>query len=322
MVMKLGWQRENWHVTTWLTAVCFASFILGHQSPGWFHTYFSFQPALAIHRGFLWQFLTYPFSFTSPTGFFFTVLLLLLFGNGLEAIWGSREFLVFLAVTIVGPSLIAALYGVPLAGIQPVYFNLLVVYAFHFPDTVITLWLIVFIPVKVRWIAVVAAITTFIWCISLGAPGYIMLLGSSSGIIYWGMRLRSGRLARRVRAKVRKAKKAIVKEQDPATGAAAILEEIRAAKNANDDKQLGAIKERIAPAVNVCPEDHFVADAPYCQPCNGFIECALRANGISDLPARKAGGRTATGAAHAITAMAAREREAARQKRKARAKKR
>ncbi len=319
MVVKLGWQRENWHVTTWLTAVCFASFILGHQSPVWFRTYFSFQPSFAIHQGFLWQFLTYPFSFASPTSFFFTVILLLLFGNGLEAIWGSRELIVFLTVTILGPSLIASLYGLPLEGIQPVYFNLLVVYAFHFPDTVITLWLIVFIPVKVRWIAVVAALTTFVWCISLGAPGYIMLLGSSSGIIYWGLRLRSGRLTRRVRDKVRKAKKAIVNEKDPANEAVAILDEILVAASTGDKTRLSGIQDRVTPSVNTCPEDHFVPDAAYCQICNGFIECALRANGLSDLPTRKAGGRTATGAAHAITAMAAREREAARQKRRARA---
>lgn len=315
---EVSWKRRSWHVTSWLSVVCFAQFLLQVQDPEGAKKWLAFEPGAAVHRFELWRFFTYPFFFEGPVTFVFTVLILMLLGTALEALWGSAEYLAFLLVSTVGASAMAAIFGVPLIGSYGLYFNMLVVYAIHFPDTVFYIYFV--LPVKVKWLAWLAAGLVVMSQIG-GRAGIPMILGTSSGLIFWAIRLRSRSLSRAARMKMAAAAAVLAPSRDPRTeavsffGAARQLSEglKQAGPGAGGSEDaaaaLEAMKSRIIPAVNVCPAPYFDAGADFCQTCNGFYECALRSQGLVDLPMRKAGGTTATGAADAIAAFTARERD-------------
>lgn len=327
----MPWQRGSWHVASWLTLVCFTFFLLEFQMGPDFGPAFGFHPQTAVQGMAAWQYVTYPFYFGgSPLAFIFTVLILFVMGSALEAMWGSAQFLIFLLVSIFGASGMAAILGVPLHGMSGLHFNLLLLYAIHFPDAVFTLWLIVFVPVRVKYLAVVGAAAMAYQSFASVPPsanvaiaGIAMLSGNASGLIYWAVRLRAGRAARRARSRVMAAAEAIVPRRDAREEARALVETTRqlalrlaeAVPAPRDRELLEVLERRIAAGVNVCPPDYFDAAAHHCGACNGFVECCLRSTGLVTLPARKQAGTTATGASEAISAHSAREQAARRRAR-------
>ena len=313
---SISWNRPNWRITSWLTAVCFGFFLLEFNDPEQFHQAFSFSPKLAVGGLQIWQFLTYPFSFGGPLTFFFTVLLLMIMGSALEQLWGSPNFLAFLLISVLGASTVAAVLGQPLSGMSGLYFNLIVAYAIHYPEASFMVWLIVFIPVKVKYLAILAGVFLLASCASMGLGGVAMLLGTGGGLIFWAVRLRSGAAVRQARRRIQKATENVVPKRSPTDEARELFARIkRVADSSDPGTELTQLQAMITPSINVCSPDHYDPDADHCLTCNGFVECTLREFGLSNLPQRKAGATTATGMADAIAAQAAREREAQRARR-------
>lgn len=116
-------------------------------------------PSGAIDQvGFLpWQLVTYGFLHGGFTHLFFNMFALWMFGGPLEATWGSRRFLNYYAVCIVGAGLVQLLVTTIAAGQGgPVYptigasggvFGLLLAYGLLFPNVRLML---IFPPIPMR----------------------------------------------------------------------------------------------------------------------------------------------------------------------------
>lgn len=310
------WERENWHLTSWISATCLAFFMLGFNDPEMVGR-LKFLPGPALQGLELWRFVTYPFIFGSPVDFFLSAFMLMILGSALEALWGSRQFLWFFLVSLLGGSAMGAILGQPLEGLHGIYVNLLIVYAVHFPEAVFLVWFV--LPVKVKWLAMLSAAFLVATNVIHGLPGIALLAGTLSGLIFWWLRLRSGAVVRRAKAGVMKAAEVVTVRRDQRQEARQALETIRAlaariaaggsSPDAGALEALELMKARVEAGVNTCPPDHFEADSDFCPPCNGFVECALRSASLLDVPMRKAGGKTATNAADAMAAYQQRLRE-------------
>jgi membrane associated rhomboid family serine protease len=138
--------------------------ILGLSGSGLFH-------------GLVYQLLTYPLIETQFMGFLFNGLLIWFVGSELEAQWGSKVYLRFLLIIVLGVGLLytlisfafffgTSLYTAPLHGLSGINFALLVAYSVLNPDRQMSLMMI--FPMKSR---------TFCW-ILVGIEAYMAVFSS------------------------------------------------------------------------------------------------------------------------------------------------
>ncbi len=82
--------------------------------------YAALIPALVVHYGMVWQFITYSFLHGSPGHLLVNMLMLWMFGAQEEQDWGSKRFLEFYLFCVAGAALItiAVAYS-PLPGVSP-----------------------------------------------------------------------------------------------------------------------------------------------------------------------------------------------------------
>ena len=145
--------REQWHLTEGLIFAHFAVFILSTTIQG-------SQQALALIPGLVasrpWTLVTYQFIHgASMFWFFISMLVLWIMARPLEESWGSPRFLSFWLVATFGASITAVLIGRPLYGDLGFGTCLLFTFATLFPEVEFRLFFI--IPVKVKYLAIVAA---------------------------------------------------------------------------------------------------------------------------------------------------------------------
>lgn len=79
---------------------------------------------LVFHRdrlahGELWRLLTYPWLAASPFGLVVSTVVLYLFGSSQEQLWGTRRFVRFVGLTIVGAGVLAVPLGYLLSALLP-----------------------------------------------------------------------------------------------------------------------------------------------------------------------------------------------------------
>ncbi|MCI0376324.1 MAG: rhomboid family intramembrane serine protease [Gemmataceae bacterium] len=109
----------------------------------------------AVLSGQVWRLLTAEFlhSPLSLWHIFFNMLFLWMFGSELERMYGSREFLVFYLTAAIAASVAfqaqAMIQGSPMSslGASGAVTAVLVVYAFHFPNTPVLLFFLLPVPV-------------------------------------------------------------------------------------------------------------------------------------------------------------------------------
>lgn len=124
-----------------------------------------------------WQLLTYGFlhSRESLYHIFFNMLALWMFGREMEHVMGSRRFLIFWMVCIIGAGLVQLLVSVvtgqPSAtiGASGGVFGLLLAFAMAFPNRIIVL-LIPPIPMKAKYFVLIYGLITLYLGFSGGAP--------------------------------------------------------------------------------------------------------------------------------------------------------
>jgi membrane associated rhomboid family serine protease len=278
-------QREQWHLTEGLIFAHFAVFILSTVTQG-------SQQALALLPGFTgsrpWTLVTYQFIHgSSMFWFFISMLVLWIMAKPLEDSWGSPRFLVFWLVATFGASVTAVLIGRPLFGDLGFSSCLLFTFATLYPEVEFRLFFI--IPVKVKYLAIIAAAILVYSSLSMGlVTGFANIAGTSAGYLFF---LATRRLPsrRKIAFEIskRKADLAIRAETaqaedrnlgwDPRVREAETRAREAGAVAPEDEPLLAELDAARDPSITVCaPSEFGFIDDPVCRKCAGFAECAAR----------------------------------------------
>jgi membrane associated rhomboid family serine protease len=278
-------QREHWHLTEGLIFAHFAVFILSATLPGG-------QQALAVIPGFIgsrpWTLVTYQFVHgNSMFWFFISMLVLWIMARPLEENWGSPRFLVFWLISTFGASLTAAALARPLYGDVGFGTCLLFTFATLYPDVEFRLFFI--IPVKVKYLAVIAAAFLVFSSFSFGILGGLAnIAGVSAGYLFF-LAIRRMPSRRKITFELKKRRaEAVVKSEDAQVevrnrdwdaDVRAATERARAAGAvAEEDAALLEILDNAKdPSITVCaPTEFGFVDDDVCRTCSGYAECAAR----------------------------------------------
>jgi membrane associated rhomboid family serine protease len=132
--------------------------------------------ASGIMSGFVFQLITYPLIEVNLMGFIFNALVVWFIGSELEKQWGSKIYVRFLLINIIGVGIIYSLVNVlffgsntgaiPLHGLTGINFAMLIAYALLYPDRQMSLMMI--FPMRAR---------TFCWILA-GIEAYMALFSS------------------------------------------------------------------------------------------------------------------------------------------------
>ncbi len=148
----------------------------------------SFQP---------WQLISYGFLHGGIAHLFFNMFALYMFGLPIERAWGTRRFLIFYFVCMIGAGLVqltvAAVTGevYPTIGASGAVFGLLLAFGVMYPNHTILL-LIPPIPLKAKWFVLVYGALTLFFGMTGMMPGiahFAHLGGMLFGlvlILHWG----------------------------------------------------------------------------------------------------------------------------------------
>src|SRR3972149_5122203 len=125
--------------------------------------YFGLIPQLVIHKGFIWQFVTYMFLHGGIFHILFNMFALWMFGAEIERYWGTREFVKYYFLCGIGAGILTFVTslssGTPTIGASGAIFGILVAYALMFPDRYIYLYF--FFPVKAKYLVAFFAVVEF-----------------------------------------------------------------------------------------------------------------------------------------------------------------
>jgi membrane associated rhomboid family serine protease len=272
---------ENLRSIYILLFLTIAFFLLEYQDVQKYASLFSFERN-AVADGEIWRVFTYQFTqagqglfvFPRPLVLFFTLLLLYLMGSALEEEWGTWNFLTFFAISTVGSAVAAAALGIPLLGSYFVNFSLLFVYASTFSQQ--TFYLFGALPVRIRWIAYVAALVLVTGVFVGGRSNVAALVGAAVSYAFF--------LSQRVRVIVIHEGDSADEEMPDGTAirnAARFVAIKRALNTANTteiDRLIAQGEKEKVKGVNICPPADFKPEHidGYCIRCEGFAECSAR----------------------------------------------
>jgi membrane associated rhomboid family serine protease len=132
--------------------------------------------ATGLTNGFIFQLITYPLIEVNLMGFIFNALVVWFIGSELEKQWGSKIYVRFLLINIIGVGIIYSLVNVlffgtntgaiPLHGLTGINFAMLIAYALLYPDRQMSLMMI--FPMRAR---------TFCWILA-GIEAYMALFSN------------------------------------------------------------------------------------------------------------------------------------------------
>ena len=132
--------------------------------------------ATGLANGFIFQLITYPLIEVNLMGFIFNSRVIWFIGSELEKQWGSKIYVRFLLINIIGVGIIYSLVNVlffgtntgaiPLHGLTGINFAMLIAYALLYPDRQMSLMMI--FPMRAR---------TFCWILA-GIEAYMALFSN------------------------------------------------------------------------------------------------------------------------------------------------
>jgi len=160
-------------------------------------------PALSFGNGMLatgfkpWQLITYGFLHGGWGHLFFNMFAFYMFGLPIERAWGTRRFVIFYVICLIGAGLVqllvAGLSGeiYPTIGASGAVFGILLAFGMMYPNTRLML-LFPPIPIKAKWFVLGYGALTLVFGITGTMPGvahFAHLGGMIFGlglILYWG----------------------------------------------------------------------------------------------------------------------------------------
>jgi len=278
-------QREQWHLTEGLIFAHFAVFILSTTMQGGLQ-------ALALIPGAVtsrpWTLVTYQFVHGSSLFWFFiSMLVLWIMARPIEESWGSPRFLVFWLVATFGASLTAVALGRSLFGDIGFGTCLLFTFATLFPEVEFRVFFI--IPVKVKYLAVVAAAFLVFSSLSFGLlAGIANVAGTSAGYLFFlairrlpSRRKLSFELNKRKTAVAVRAENALAEDRNRAWDPGVRAADTRASEGgsvaAEDEALLAELDAAKDASITVCaPSEFGFIEDDVCRSCAGYAECAAR----------------------------------------------
>ena len=151
-----------------------------------------------LNTGFgLWQLVSYGFLHGGMAHLFFNMFALYMFGVPIERAWGTRRFLIFYFVCMIGAGLVqlavAQLSGeiYPTIGASGAVFGLLLAFGMMYPNARMML-LFPPIPMRAKWFVIIYGILTLVFGLTgtmSGIAHFAHLGGMLFGlvmILYWG----------------------------------------------------------------------------------------------------------------------------------------
>ncbi|HSP34096.1 MAG TPA: rhomboid family intramembrane serine protease [Thermoanaerobaculia bacterium] len=271
---------ENLRSIYILLFLTIAFFLLEHEDGRKYARLFSFD-RVAVAGGEVWRLLTYQFTqagqgwfiFPHALVLFFTLLLLYLMGSAVEEEWGTWNFLTFFAISTLGSAVTAAALNVTLLGSYFVNFSLLFLYASVFPQQ--TFYLFGAVPVRIRWIAYIAAMVLVFGVFFGGRANIAALAGAVASYGFF--------MSQRVRVIVIREEELDddLPHNNAIRNAARFVAMKRATVSGNVaeiDRLIAQNQRDIVRGVNICPPADFKPEHAdgYCIRCEGFAECAAR----------------------------------------------
>ena len=144
-----------------------------------------------------WQLLTYGLLHGGIGHLFFNMFALYMFGLPIEQAWGSKRFLIFYLVCVIGAGLVQLLTAAVTGGVYPTIgasggvFGLLLAFGMMYPNQRIML-LIPPIPIRAKYFVIGYGLLTLFFGVTGGMSGVAhfahlggMLFGLAM-ILYWG----------------------------------------------------------------------------------------------------------------------------------------
>jgi len=144
-----------------------------------------------------WQLLTYALLHGGIGHLFFNMFALYMFGLPIEQAWGSKRFLIFYLVCVIGAGLVQLLTAAVTGGVYPTIgasggvFGLLLAFGMMYPNQRIML-LIPPIPIRAKYFVIGYGLLTLFFGVTGGMSGVAhfahlggMLFGLAM-ILYWG----------------------------------------------------------------------------------------------------------------------------------------
>ena len=127
--------------------------------------YFGLIPIRVTQELMIWQFVTYMFLHGGVFHILINMLMLYMFGNELERLWGTRRFLKYYFITwIVGIHAFAIIIGASGA-----IFGLLLAYGLTYPNRIV--YISFLFPIKVKYVVMIMGAVAFFSSISGSNPG-------------------------------------------------------------------------------------------------------------------------------------------------------
>lgn len=272
---------ENLHSVYILLFLTVAFFLLEYQDPQRYAGLFSFDRA-AFASGQVWRLFTYQFTqagqgwffIPRPLVLFFTMLVLYIMGVAVEEEWGTRNFLLFFAISTIGSATAAAWYGIPLLGSYFVNFSLLFVYASIVPDQ--TFYLFAVIPIRVQWLAYIAAVLLAFGVLFGGPSNTAAFVGAALSYAYYYVHRMPKVAAKEAPAETKSGPDAMAMRN--ATRFAAMKQVMANGSPADLERLITQAERDTIRGVNICPPADYKPESNdgYCIRCEGFAECSAR----------------------------------------------
>lgn len=144
-----------------------------------------------LMRGYIWEVVTFLFVPTLTYSAFSLLLQLYFYwwvGNSLERVWGSFRFTLYILIGVLGAVVSCLLTGS--AGSSGIFLSLFFAYAWMWPEQQILLFF--FIPIRVKWLGLAAAVVWLFNFFSLGvtmAYRASLVFGLAGFLVFFGPEL-------------------------------------------------------------------------------------------------------------------------------------
>jgi membrane associated rhomboid family serine protease len=145
-------------------AVFLLQWFAGAFAPGVMDRGFGLVPYNITHSFMIWQFFTYMFLHGGVLHILFNMLMLYMFGNELERLWGASQFLRYYFITGIGAGVCSYIVGInsPVStiGASGAIYGLLLAYGLTYPNRIV--YFSFLFPIKVKWMILIMGAVAFL----------------------------------------------------------------------------------------------------------------------------------------------------------------